>query len=265
MNAVSRRVYEMCVRVMAWLTAHPDDEPGMSVLVVQLQALVARLTQLIGDQRDGLIESRAASARRLELEREMLAGPIAHLARIGSLAAREVHELRSLFAFRPAAATHLAFEAAVRSMLAAAETHREVLVKYGLSLSGLDQLRTSHAELEAAGELGSQGRMRHTAATRELGALTKEAATIVRAIDTRVRLRFREDRPALATWLSAKALLGTPEREVKEHGDGRTAVPAPAPGPVAGGSTGGAGDSGSGSGSPSGGTPAAGGDVRPAA
>jgi hypothetical protein len=263
MKAVTRRVYEMCVRVLAWLTAHPDDEPGMAVLVVQLQTLVARMTQLIDDQRNGRVESRAASVRKLEIRREMLEGPIAHLARIGSLAAREVHELRSLFAFRPSADTHLAFQAAVRSMLAAAEAHLDVLVKHGLSASAITQFHASDAELAAAAELGSQGRMRHTAATRELAGLTKEAATLVRAIDTRVRLRFRDDRPSLEAWISAREVLGTPERAVKVDGAGETGTPTPAPGPVAGGSSGGAG--GSGSGSSTGGTPAAGGDVRPAA
>jgi hypothetical protein len=264
MKAVTRRVYEMCVRVLAWLTAHPDDEPGMTVLVGQLQGLVARMTQLIADQRDGLIASRAASARRVELEREMLAGPIAHLARIGSLAGREVHEPRSRFAFRPAAGTHLAFQAAVRSMLAAAEEHREVLVKYGLSPSALTQFSASDAELTAAGELGTQGRRRHTAATRELRAVTKESAMLVRAIDTRIRLRFRDDRPALEAWISARTVLGTPERAVKE-GDGGTAAPAPTPGPAAGGSSGSAGSGSAGSGGPTGGTPVAGGEARPAA
>jgi inorganic triphosphatase YgiF len=239
----------MCVRVLAWLTAHPDDEPGMAVLLAQLQALVTRMTRVIGDQREGRIEASAASARRLELEREMQAGPIAHLARIGSLASREVHELRSLFAFRPAAQTHLAFQEAVRSMVAAADAHQEVLVKYGLSPSALEQFRTSHAELGAVMELAAQGRVRQTAATRELEGLTKDATSMVKAIDSRVRLRFRDDRPALAEWISARTVLGNPVAR-KEDGD-----------QAAGGPTG----SSAGSGGQPDSTPTGGGNVRPAA
>jgi hypothetical protein len=37
----------------------------------------------------------------------------------------------------------------------------------------------------------------HTAATRELEALTREAAATVRAMDARLRLRYQEDRAAL--------------------------------------------------------------------
>src|SRR5678815_2637911 len=94
MDAVTRSVLEMLVRVLNWLTAHPDDEPGMIVLTTSLRTVVLRMTQVIDDQRKGQIDSRAASVRKQELRRAMLADPIAHLSRIGKLAGREVHELR---------------------------------------------------------------------------------------------------------------------------------------------------------------------------
>lgn len=68
----------------------PDDEPGGAALVAQLRALVARMTQVINDQRSGQIDSRAAAIRRQGLRRAMLSGPIAHLAEVGRMAAREV-------------------------------------------------------------------------------------------------------------------------------------------------------------------------------
>ena len=93
MRAATRRMYDLCVRVLNWTAAHVDDEPGFIVLVAQLQALAARMAQVITDQRNGLIDSRAATSRKQELRRMMLAVPIAHLAQIGALAAREQHEL----------------------------------------------------------------------------------------------------------------------------------------------------------------------------
>ena len=87
----------MCVRVLSWIAAHPDSEPGFVVLVTQLQVLVARMAAVIAEQRDGRVDSRAASARKQALRREALAGPIAHLAEIGKMAAREQHELASIF------------------------------------------------------------------------------------------------------------------------------------------------------------------------
>lgn len=244
MTAVTRRVLEMLVRVLNWLAAYPDDEPGGAVLVAQLRALVARMTQVINDQRSGQIDSRAATVRKEELRRAMLAGPIAHLARVGRMAAREVHELRSLFAFKPTADTLLAFQAAARVMYTAALEHKEVLVKHGLSESVLVQLGKWLDEFDAAMTLGAQGRTVHTAATRELAALTKEAHEIVRAMDARNRLRFQEDRQALELWVSARTVLGSPTGTSKAE---EPSAPAPDPSGTQGG------------------TPSAGGDVRPAA
>ena len=53
MRAVTRRVCDMCVRVMNWALAHPDDEPGIVVLLAQLQALVVRMGDVITVQRKG--------------------------------------------------------------------------------------------------------------------------------------------------------------------------------------------------------------------
>jgi len=247
MDAVTRSVLEMLVRVLNWLTAHPDDEPGMIVLTTSLRTVVLRMTQVIDDQRKGQIDSRAASVRKQELRRVMLADPIAHLSRIGKLAGREVHELRSLFAFKPTADTLLAFQAAARGIITAAQDHKEVLVKYGLSESVLVQFGKSLDEFDAAMQLGSQGRTLHTAATRELAALTNEARVIVRAMDARNRLRFQDDRQALEQWVSARTVLGRPSAERAGKEEGGT----PAATPVEGGTQGG--------------TPDAGGDVRPAA
>lgn len=236
MRAVSRRVYEMCVRVLSWIAAHPDSEPGFVVLVTQLQALVARMAQVIGEQRDGRVDSRAASARKQALRREALAGPIAHLAQIGRMTAREQHELASIFVFKPTADTLLAFQSAATSMFAAAQEHQEVLVKHGLSASVLEQFGKMLEEFDAAVTQGATGRTVHTAATRELEALTKEAGAIVRAMDARNRLRYQDDRQALEQWISVRTVLGSPQ------GASKDGVEAGAPA-----------------------APGAGGDVRPAA
>jgi hypothetical protein len=224
MRAVTRRIYDMCVRVVNWALAHPDDEPGFLVLLAQLQALTLRLGDVITAQRNGLIDSRASRSRKQELKREMLAVPIAHLAQIGTLAAPEVHELGKTFRFRPAATTLVAFQSAARAMLEEAQTHKEVLVKHGLSESVLVEFERMVDQFDAAMRLGAEGRMRHTAATRELETLTKEAGRLVRAMDARVRIRYRNDLPALEQWVSARAVLGVP-RPVEEPAEGEGATP----------------------------------------
>ena len=52
--------------------------------------------------------------------------------------------------------------------------------------------------------------MRHTAAMRGLLALTKEAGRLVRAMDARIQVRYRNDLQALEQWVSARAVLGVP-------------------------------------------------------
>ena len=126
----------MGVRVVNWANAHPDDEPGFGVLLARLQALVVRMGDVITAQRNGFIDTRAARSRKQELRTEV-AVPIAHLAQIGALAAREVHELGKTFRFRPSASSQVAFHSACRAMLEAAQTHKEVLVQHGLSESVL--------------------------------------------------------------------------------------------------------------------------------
>jgi hypothetical protein len=226
MRAVTRRTYDMCVRVVNWALAHPDDEPGFGVLLAQLQALVVRMGDVITAQRNGFIDSRASRSRKRELRSE-LSLPIAHLAQIGALAAREIHELGKTFRLRPAATSQVAFQSAGRAMLEAAQTHKEVLVKHGLSESVLVEFERMLDQFDAAVRLGAEGRMRHTAATRELVALTKEAGRLVRAMDPGVRARLRNDRPALEHWISARAVLGAPQRSGEEGAE--------SPAPEAGG------------------------------
>ena len=233
MTAATRRVLEMLVRALAWIGAHPDDDPGFQVLVTRLQAVVTRMTQVVDDQRGGHVATRAARRRKLELRQLMLLGPIANLAHIGALLGGAESELKSALTFRPAANSMLAFLRAARTMYAAAQANMEVLGRHGMSAPVLTQFGAWLDELERTMASGAAGRAVHTAATRELEALTKDGVAIVRAMDARVRLRFQDDRQAWEVWVSTRTVLGVPEKAKEEEQEG--------------------------------GTPAAGGDVRPAA
>ena len=208
MRAVTRRVYDTGARILDWVLVHPAEEVGFTVLVTQLRAIITRMAQLIGDQRSGTIDSRAASDRKQELRRTILSGPIAHLAQIGTLAAVENHELAKTFRFKPTADTYLAFQSAAWDMYKEAQLQKEVLVKHGLSEAVLAEFGSLMNEWDAAVRLGSVGRMIHTAATRELDTLTMDAGRIIRAMDTRNRRRFQSDPQALELWTSARTVLG---------------------------------------------------------
>ena len=122
MNAESRRKIEMGTRALNFTVTHPDTEPSSAAVVAKLEGLVARANEQATAQRDGFIQVRAASARKSELRRAMLEVPIAHLADVGQVAAREQHELDKMFRFKPGASTFLAFRAAARGMASAAKS-----------------------------------------------------------------------------------------------------------------------------------------------
>jgi hypothetical protein len=208
MNAQSRRKIEMGRRALEFSRAHPDTEPASAVVTDRLEQLLARANDVAAAQRDGLIHVGAAAARKRELRRQMLEVPIAHLAQVGRAAAREEHELGNVFQFKPGADTHLAFRTAARSMAATAQTHRDLLVKYGLSQSVLEQFVKQLDQFDAAIALGNDGKTAHVGATRELISLSSEILRAVRVMDGRHRQRFAEDGQLLGSWISASTVLG---------------------------------------------------------
>ena len=203
MNAESRRKIEMGTRALKFCVAHPDTEPGTAAVVGKLEGLIARANEQATAQRDGFIQVRAASARKEELRRAMLEVPIAHLADVGEVAAREEHELDKVFRFRPGASTFLAFRAAARGMASVAETHREVLAKHGLSASVLEEFGRMLDQFDAAVALWNDGRTAHLGATQELERVAQEIVRTVRVMDGRNRQRFAQDAQLLGAWLGA--------------------------------------------------------------
>ena len=204
-------------RALEFSRAHPDSEPGTADVVARLEQLIARANTTATAQRDGIIQVRASRSRKEVLRREMLV-PIAHLAEVGRAAAREEHELGKTFRFRPDASTYFAFRTAARGMAAAAETHKEVLLKHGLSQSVLDEFVRMLDQFDAAVALGNDGRTAHIGATRELRAVSSEIVRAVRVMNGRNRQRFAEDAQLLGSWISASTVLGTPRPDVEPEG-----------------------------------------------
>ena len=225
MNAESRRKIQMGNSALKFTNGHPDDDPGAAPAVAKLGQLMTRADELAAAQRDGLIHVRAAAARKVELRREMLAVPIAHLAHVGKVASREEHELGKTFRFKPGASSFLAFRTAARGMAAAAEAHKETLAKYGLVPSVLEELVRMLDEFDAAVALGNDGRTAHLGATRELKAVAQEIVRTVRVMDGRNRLRFADDGELLGSWLGASRVLRG-RRAGTEGGPAEGTVPA---------------------------------------
>ena len=219
MNADSRKKIEMGTRALEFSRAHPDTEAGTAIVATRLEQLVARAEDTATAQRNGLIQVRAASARKDEIRRWMLDVPIAHLAEVGRAAAREEHELGKTFRFKPGASTFLAFGTAARGMASSAQTHREVLAKYGLSQSVLDEFVQMLDQFDATVALGIEGKTAHVGATQELRAVASEIQRTVRIMDGRNRQRFAQDEQLLASWINASTVLGTPRPDTESEGE----------------------------------------------
>jgi hypothetical protein len=210
MNAQSRRKIEMGMRALEFTRAHPDADPGYAVAAAKLEQLVARAREGATNQLNGIVDVRAASARKAELRRTMLEVHIAHLAQVGREAAQEVHELGKTFRPKPGKSTYLAFRDAAETMAAEAEAHRELLVRHGLAASVLDEFVQRLEEFDAAVALGNAGRTVHRGATAELNVVAGGIVRAVRVMDGRNRQRFQGDPQLLAQWVSASTVLGKP-------------------------------------------------------
>jgi hypothetical protein len=210
MNAQSRRKIEMGTRALEFSRAHPDTDAGYAAAAAKLEQLVARAGEAAAAQRSGIVDVRAASARKGELRRAMLSVHIAHLAQVGQEAAREDHELGKRFRFKPGASTFLAFRTAARNMAAEAETHREMLIRHGLAATVLEEFVQRLDQFDAVVALGNSGRAAHMGATAELDAVAAGIVRTVRVMDGRNRQRFQQDEQLLGSWIGASTVLGRP-------------------------------------------------------
>jgi hypothetical protein len=227
MNAKSRRKIEMGRRALDFSRAHPDASPGYTAAVTRLEERLTRANELAGQQRDGLLEVRAATARKFELRRSMRQAHLAHLAQVAKIAGREVPELAQKFVFKPRTTSYLAFRTAARGIAAEAESQNEVLVQHGLVEAVLESLVQALDQFDAAVEHGSAGRQAHVGASAELGAVADEVVQIVNVMDGLNRYRFMKEGELLAAWESASNVLATPRNG--------SAKPAPGGAPPTGG------------------------------
>jgi hypothetical protein len=197
--------------------AHPDTDAGYIVSANRLTQLVERGRGLAATQREGRIEASAAVSDKRVLRRAMMAGPIAHLSGVGKFAASENSGLGISFVFSPSGDTEAEFRTAAGTMAAAAHTHKELLVKYGLSESVLDLFVQLLDKFDSAVSRAASGRATQKAATKALTSVAKEIRRTVRVMDARNRLRFQNDPELLGQWISVSRVSRLPR--VSSSGD----------------------------------------------
>jgi len=210
MNAKARRKVEMGSRVLNFSRAHPDASPGYAAALSRLEDRLTRAELLATQQREGIFEVRAATAQKRDLRRTMRRTQLMHLASVAEVAAKELPELAQKFVVVPEGTPYLAFRTAARSLVAEAQTQKELLVKHGLADTVLDSLVGALDQFDQAVEQGTEGRRAHVGASAELDAVADEIVQIVRVMDGLNRFRFAEDSESLAAWESSSNTFGPP-------------------------------------------------------
>lgn len=208
MESRDRRKFEMGKGVLGFMQAHSDLGPAFTTATTQLDDHITRADGIAARQLEGVRIVRSASQRKAELRQALTSTHLGHLVQVGKVAARDVPDLAQKFVFRPGSRSNLGFRTAARGMVAEAQIHRDVLLKYGLGEDLLADLAAGLDQFDAALEQGQAGRQAHVGASAELHALADEIVQIVRVMDGLVRHRFRNDAEALAAWESASNIPG---------------------------------------------------------
>lgn len=209
--------------------SHPVDTPEFILIMGELDELLAKIQIKAGQQRDGFIDKHTGSVRKRDIERRIRRLHLPHLQRAGQSAAPDNPSLAEAFPRKPATTTQAAFRTVAGGMAAAAEEHKEVMAKRGMSVDVLEDLKQALKEFDAAAELGNQGRAAHLEASAELRLLGNEIIQRVRLLDAINQLHFRQDPSLLSAWAAVSKVQATPKTSA-EGQDGSQ----PDQGPLAG-------------------------------
>jgi hypothetical protein len=210
MNIRTNRRIEMGVRALEFCHAHPFQDAGYNSSVKQLEDQVAQAKLLASEQERGTSEVRAATSRKSTLSRTIRRSQLVHLASIAQRAAKELPELDAKFDITGLPRRQLPFRTVARTLLEQAEQHKELLVKHGLVEEVLVGLRRSLDELDQVVNRGAEGRRIHIGARANLDAAGAEVVQIVRGLDGFFTFRFGNQPDLLAAWISASNVFGPP-------------------------------------------------------
>jgi hypothetical protein len=200
MRRVVRVRLEMGRSVLAFQKAHMDLSPGSPAAVEALAATLTEAESVSVEQQEGMRRSRAATARKVGIRRDLNAMHLIHIARAGQAAAREVPKLEQVFEFTRGNLPYETFRTRALALAQSAGEHRELLVKDGLSEEMIQGLTDLVAQFDAAVVEGLEASRAHIGATARLEELSARVVELVGVMDGLNRYRFRNDRERLAEW-----------------------------------------------------------------
>jgi uncharacterized protein (UPF0210 family) len=210
MLAKTRRKLNMAARVLQFSEEHPSQSPGFVAAVTRLQESVARAEQLARQQLAGQNEVRVATARKAELRRQIRSTYLDHILTVAQSASVEERELAQRFTYPHDATTYQAFFTAATSILAEAESRKDLLMKHGLAEEVLSGFRVALDQFQTVVEQGDAGRLAHVGASADLRTVSEQAAQVVKVMNGLVRILYANQSEPLAKWESASNVIGPP-------------------------------------------------------
>ena len=208
MNAELRRRLERAVRVRDFLRAHRSDGVAEGKALARLEELVQRAEALDGQQRAGVVATRASVEKRVEVRRALQSKLLKYLAAVGALVAQDAPDLGAPFRLPPGNASKQEFLTAARGMLELATARKEVLENRGMSEQLLTDLGATLIAFEETLESTRAARREHVGASADLRRVLAELSRQVRALDGLVRYRFGDNDELMGAWASARNVLG---------------------------------------------------------
>lgn len=206
-------VFEAAVRAQSFLAdlvaiLAEEYQTDLARLRQRLDEVVARLGGCGVEQDAGhrgmLGETARQRELRLDLVKEWLK-PIAVIAR------RKLRHLPEFSALElPKSVVGPAFIASARAMVAAAASHRETLVAYGMPENYEEEIGKAIDELVASHSNREHNRGRRVGATKGLEEETKEARTVLAVLDARMRRWLRGNEPLQRGWEGARRIRRRP-------------------------------------------------------
>ena len=218
MNIKARRKLEMGARALEFSREHPDASPGYAASLARLEDRLNRAAQLEAQQREGILLARAANSRKKELRRDLKQGLLGHLASVAAAASADAPELPQKFTLPKTTQSYGAFRAAARGIEAEAQSRKELLVKHGLSETGLQALTQSLNEFDAMVKQGSDSRIAHVGASFELNEVADEVVQVVKVMNGLNHFRFARDGELQASWQTASNVVATPHPAAEKAG-----------------------------------------------
>jgi hypothetical protein len=140
MNAKTRSKLDMGDRALNFSRAHPDASPGYAAALTGLEQRLTKARELARAQQEGINQRKAANARKNKLRRQMSKTQLRHLARVAKVATKETPELAGKLVLKSQPRAYRSFRAVAGTMVAEAQTQKELLVKHGLADTVLESL-----------------------------------------------------------------------------------------------------------------------------